>query len=480
VAEQIITQWNLAVLRAGLDFSQRTPVVTTRLDGYASGSDVTYWQRTDPLQAFGLSNSPEVPRQVRLPEGLVKAVRTTMRRELKRETALWLRLKPPYGYLGAARWEDLAADIAVPVLRVPDRLPAATTLGQKWRVAMVVNAPGRARWGARHAHSFIRALQASFYGYVEVDLFADAHTHQLLMQADDLADASVRVHDPRDALPAHERRTRHSQSYPDVRRRSGLRVFEPSADPRLFWADWIISGLGDSAARAFHVAAAGIATSERPGLAISPDPSRSVGFKSCAHIEAADIGALADSLGASLVSIAAPEARGPDVGARMVADGLGQLRPGPTIFSSIRRDQDGQALADVHAFLASPGARELPTHRSWFGYIQPESIQPVLTEPLLPHHTDQQVLGPASASDLAIRSLTPDSHQAVAATYRYADDVPVWVASSSRFLESKHADLSNAISIPGEGKASKHAYDLGTSEALNDIQGLLERHVRGS
>jgi hypothetical protein len=480
VSDKIIKRWKLAVLRAGLDPSERTPVVTTRLDGYASGSDLTYWRRTDPLSAFGLSNSADIPTRVELPEPLARAVQLTMSRELKRESVLWLRLKPPYGYLGAAPWEALAADIDIPVLRVPNRLPTPTPLGRMWHVAVAVNAPVGAHWGMQHVRDFSAALRKAFNGSVEVDVFADAHTRELLMRKPDRSDSMIRVHDPGDARSAHERRSAEVQKTSLGRRTAGIRSY-PSDDPLLLWADWIISGLAGRAVRALHVASPGLATVGRPRLAISPDPSHSVRLASCITIEPEDLWALADALGASLVSLAAPESRGTDVGARMVADSLGQLRPGPTIYSSMRRDPGCSALAEAHAFLANPEDRELPSHPSWFGYIQPESIQGVLTEPLLPHHTGQEESLPVASE----RSPAMDIHSTIdpdgtlASTYRYADEVPAWVASSSRFLEAEHADLGNQLAMPGEGKASKRAYDLGTSQALTDIEALVQRHIKG-
>jgi hypothetical protein len=479
MAREIIRRWKLAVLRAGLDHSTRTAMVATRLDGYASGSDVTYWRRTDPLSAFGLSNSAEIPTRVELPEPLVRAVKLTMSQELERETVLWLRLEQPYGYLGAAPWEDLAEDIDIPVLRVPDWLPTPTPLGQMWHVAMAVNASEKARWGAKHVRDFTKALREVFGSRVEVDVFADAHTHKLLLSEPGPSDSMIRVHDPGEARPAHERRSSESQSRPQGRRTSGVRIFEPIDDPRLLWADWIISGLAGRAVSALHIASPGVASIDRPRLAISPDPSRSVGVASCTYIETADLRTLADALGASLVSLAAPESRGADVGARMVADNLGQLRPGPTIYSSLRRDPGCRALAEAHAFVAHPQDAELPSHPSWFGYIQPESIQGVLAEPLLPHHTGQEAslaAVPERSLGIGVRS-TIDPDGTLASTYRYADEVPTWVASSSRFLEAQHADLGNLLATPGAGKASKQAYDRGTSKALTDIESLLQRHI---
>ena len=41
MAEGIITNWKLAVLRAWLDYSERSPAISTRLDGYVSAPTST-------------------------------------------------------------------------------------------------------------------------------------------------------------------------------------------------------------------------------------------------------------------------------------------------------------------------------------------------------------------------------------------------------------------------------------------------------
>lgn len=481
MSQQIIKRWELAVLRVGLDVSGRAPLVTSRLDGYASGAVVTYLERTDPLEAFGLSNSAETPTHVGLPPRLVQQVRSTMEDQLQHETALWLRLEPPYGYLGAAPWEDLALDIEVPVLRVPDRLPTPTHLGRTWRVVLAVSAPRNATWGAKHVRELTSALEEEFGGSVEIDVFADLHSYQRLL-ADRSRDPRVRVHDPHKAQYAHQLRTSQSATWPRGRRAQGVRTFEPINDPRLLWADWIVTGLGGHAVSAFHVAALGQASVDRPMLAIAPDPSHAVSLASCSTVEINDLWSLADTLGASLLSIAAPEARSVDVGARMIADGLGQLRPGPTLFSSLSRDPGGRALAQMHAFLADPSVRDLPSHASWFGYIQPESIKSVLTDPLLPHDTgprrpDTTKRTRGIGIDHEEPRASRDADGALERMFENVDEVPAWVASSSRFLEGRHAALNSLLPPDGEGKATKFAYDLGASKALADIEALIQRHA---
>ncbi|MFF2276187.1 hypothetical protein [Agromyces sp. NPDC058126] len=470
----LIRRWRLAVLRVRLDLSASAPTVESRLDGYAGESDVTYWTRTDPLGDFGPKVSPTIPDRVVLPQALVEAVRSTMAEELKHETILWLRLQPPYGYLGAVPWENLSELIDIPVLRVPDHLPLPASLGRTWRVAMVVNAPRQALWGAKHVQEFTAALRSAFrHRDVTIDVFPDVRTHEQLMNGRKDQDDIVRIHDPNRAHLSHERAVSSRRRRPETRAASGMRPFEPN-DPRLLWAEWIVDSLSGVAVRALHVAAPGIAGVDRAVLAIAADPALPMRGSLFEAVDSNDLWKLADVLGASLVSIAAPESRGIDVAARMVADSLGQLRPGPTLFSSLRRDPGSRALARAHAFFADPSAaQDFPSHPSWFGYVQPESVREVVGTPPL-DQTGQQARETLAEAAL---SESPDAGL-LARTFESVDEVPTWVASSSRFVETKFADLRN-LSAPTREIASSRAYESGASSALADIQALVQRHTKG-
>lgn len=469
MAGALIQRWRLAVLRVHLDLSARAPKVDSRLDGYVSGSDVTYWTRSDPLGAFGPEVSRTIPDRVKLPAELAQAVRSTMENELKQETVLWIRLQPPYGYLGAVPWEDLSDLIGMPVLRVPDHLPLPASLGRTWRIAVIVNAPGTARWGAKHVHEFTLALRSAFqHQEVRIEVFPDIRTYSLLDNERDSQDGVVRIHDPNFAHISHQR-IASSGRRPEARAASGMRPFEPN-DPRLLWANWIMDALNGIAVRALHVAAPGITGSERAVLSIAADPALPMRSSLFEVTDSNDLWKLADVVGASLVSIASPESRGIDVAARMVADSLGQLRPGPTLYSSLRRDPGGHALANAYAFLADPsGEGDVPADRSWFGYIQPESVQRALAAPHL--HQTGQVSRTSFAESAPAADLLGEAFEEV-------DEVPTWVASSSRFVEKKFVDLRNS-SPPPRTRTTSRAYEVGASDALAEIQAMVQRHTRG-
>src|SRR6185437_2292159 len=129
MAQRMIEDWQLAVLKVRLDLSERTPAVATELVGYPGGGSArTMFSLRHPLGAYGLVGTDLSKLQV--PDDLQDAVAKALLTDLEGEAALWLRLVPPYGYLGAVPWEvALVERTNLPVLRVPDRMPGARDLG---------------------------------------------------------------------------------------------------------------------------------------------------------------------------------------------------------------------------------------------------------------------------------------------------------------------------------------------------------------
>ena len=90
-----------------------------------------------------------------VPKDLGDAVDAALRRESFPVVAA---LIPPYGYLGAARWEMASA---LPMVRVPDRLPAPAELGRVWRTVLVVKCPHRGARGPRPTSNPLLAISTS-------------------------------------------------------------------------------------------------------------------------------------------------------------------------------------------------------------------------------------------------------------------------------------------------------------------------------
>ena len=96
-----------------------------------------------PLRAFGITDGPGAATEPAGPPRPRRPGRRRAARCARTDPALWLRLVPPYGYLGAVPWERALAASGLPMLRVPDRLPAAVDPGSVFTMAIAVCARTR-------------------------------------------------------------------------------------------------------------------------------------------------------------------------------------------------------------------------------------------------------------------------------------------------------------------------------------------------
>jgi hypothetical protein len=175
---------------------------------------------------------------------------------------------------------------------------------------------------------------------------------------------------------------------------------------------------------------------------------------------------------------------------RVLVDALGQQRPGATIFSSIKADPDGVALAAAQAFLAGED-RPIPRHPSMFAYLQPEQVRAALVTDwpesaspdtaAPPSEGGEQV--PPAGDPLPGRVLPPGfdagPQHDLDDYYANAETIPTWVAASERYIGSQLAHLSQPVTTP-ESVPNKQAYEQGATQALAEIQAMVAKHVRSS
>lgn len=480
MAELMIEQWHLAVLRIGLDVSGRTPRVTSALVGYPDGQRQELWTRHDDLAGFGLAGSTP-PERLHLPEGMRDAVARSLADELGNEAALWLRIIPPSGFLGAVPWESaLRPDVGVPVLRVPDRFPMGQEAGRVWRVAVAVNAERGAGWGAEHVRSLMAALQQRGPRPAEVDVFCDAGTHELLMGSPPPSGPglAVRVHDPAMAASTARQATA----------RKGRRGRGPD-ELGSVWATWMTASLQGQAVRALHVATDAALDVDVPWLSLAPDPSEPVDRSSCGYVGGEQVRRLADAVGAPVLTFGSPPGNPSDVATRLLADSSGLVRPGPTMYVDLAATDDAgpgagaRALAEAHALVWAPDRRPIPRSPALFAYLQPEHVQPALRESWpLPGATgpgyveadaqDERLLMTGSPPPL------PDSLMKRGTEGGpHPDRLPTWVASSERFIDTKVAGLLRGAATTGDSSPGRLAHDRGTAEALEELRQMVQRHA---
>jgi hypothetical protein len=484
MADELIEQWQLAVLKVQLDVSDKEPSVITELVAYDNGRQWRLWSTPHPLAAFGLSAGLVAPRDLRVPDDLQEQITRSLRTDLRGEASLWIRLVPPYGFLGAVPWEQSLIDVVdVPLFRVPDRLPLAPDLGRVWSVGIALSARPDAEWPPDYLINLVERLGSSLGPEVDVDVFADARTVARLRLLGWEAPPWARVHEPARARQASVDRVKRLLSSPYGGPGSPAPIDLTS--PGRIWADWISTGLAGRAVRALHVVVDALWDAETPVLPVSLDPSEPSPIKDCAFVTADDIRRLADAVGAATLSLGAPPDVTSEEAMRVIADGVGQQRPGATIYSAIGRDPQGAALVEIHRFLAGRSTGRVPRHRSLFAYVQPEHVRSSLAEDWPQRLATTREPGPAASDDDALPAATlpadylpsPDADL----TGRFADAaaVPSWVAASERYVGQQLADLSRSATDPKAGRY-KDAYEKGAAEGLAQLQAILAKHAKPS
>ncbi|MCC9711838.1 hypothetical protein E4N62_45495 [Streptomyces sp. MNU76] len=200
-------QFGPMVLRVGLDLAPREPDVYTELVTYTRGREPrSLWHGHFGPQDFGLPEGTGLSRELRVPDSLASAVSETLGTFPFDWSALWLRLVPPYGQLGAVPWEEkLIRRIGRTLLRVPDQLPAPADSGPWQSMAIVVNAGPHASWAAEWIRSF-GARFARQRPYIVQHFFPDLPTFEALAPSPEEAEVPGVVHDPRRAASIHQER----------------------------------------------------------------------------------------------------------------------------------------------------------------------------------------------------------------------------------------------------------------------------------
>jgi hypothetical protein len=456
VAQDLIRKWRLATLQIRLDLSEGNTSVVAEVLAYGDESEddaTTLWNARYPLSSFGLKGT-KTPKRLVVPEDLGAAVDSAVRdAEVSR---LWLRLIPPYGYLGAVPWESATA---FPMIRVPDRLPAPAELGRVWRTVIVVSAAPGSSWAAPYIDSFSSHLDKWIGGSCEIDVFADKGTVSALQRFS--LPKEVRVHNPSYAKVAVQ--TRASKS------RSSTRVVPVSGQ---LWPAWIAAGLRGQAVRAVHVVLDGAFDQNRPLLTMHPDPERPVSRAGCAFVTGDEVRSLADTVGADVLSFGSSPDNPTDVATRMIADEVGQMRAGTTLYSSLTVDADGRRLAEAHATVRNRTG-SWPPDPSMFAYVQPE-----LVETNAPHGKQMSVATRGkSAVDFESAAVDLEPNTNLEGIYRDSEVVPSWVAAADRYLGNQVAGLVRQSDSEVPTAHIKGAYNKGAADALEMIRDIVDRNA---
>lgn len=469
MAQELIREWQLAVMEVALDLSGRASNAVTTLRTFDGDSPRELWAQSIPLSEFGIGTHP--PYSLSVPGDLIRAVERSMLDELHAEAALWIHLVPYYGLLGAVPWErDLIAATDVPVFRVPDRFPMPLVRGTVWSGAIAIDAGLNGAWAAPYVASLIEEWVSVIPARVEVDVFADATTEEALRRMT-LA-GTTRIHKAVEALDVSRTRTPRRNAAPGA-----LRQLPPQIVGGSVWADWIADGLSGRAVRALHIVLDGGWDGAAPVLLVSSNPGKPTKRAVASMVGVVDLMQFVQSIGAATVSFGAPPGGFDEVAVRLFADKVGQQRSGATMFASIDGDPSGREVAAAEAFLVDPaGDVPAPHHPSLFAYAQPARLQPMMRQRWPDQLGDAVRKGAASIATLEAIGYQSDS--TLSDLFHQAPSVPSWVASSDQFLGTQWAELAEVEDSGIDMADTRKAYDIGTKSALNQIQAIVERHAR--
>lgn len=427
------------ILDISLDVSGREPVVSSKVEWSEHIVDVRH---DDPAQ-FGMPTTDRIPAELSLPPGYADAVAAAL--PAAPSDIVWLRLNRPTGYLSGIPWETIAP-AGKKLVRLPNEMAIPHNVSSYRRLAVLAGTTADDRPDVqRHLAEFVGQLRRRI-PLLEVHLFGDPGICES-MRAAWRDEPGVAIHDPRDADPTD-------------------RTASPLA------ATWITRELKGTAVQALHVVLPGAFDVSDPVLVVRELDRR----QPIAFADADDVKSLADAVGAPLVSLASPAAGQSDIAVRMVADTVGATRPGPTVYVALDpMSSIARALAGTHDDIGnrrgSP-ADGLAGDASMFCYLQPEVLEEtprlVPTTRLRGIRMDGLRGGTSPwIGQLGTRAFEIDGAPRGA-------PMPLWAASSSRFVESRRAELARLSSGGGVGESADSDYLRGAAAALEEIDDLIE------
>lgn len=429
------------VLDVSVAMSGAECLISSALVWTANGKTRREVFRRDPPESFGIPTDGAVPRRLTLPADYGRTLDERLRDFPNAEFA-WLRLRQPAGYLSAVPWESIFLDVQT-LMRLPEPMALPYNVSHYRRLAVVASSGGDYSGQTfEDLMMFLQELQR-LMPELEVELFADESLHKTF-------DNSLTVHP---GITLHP---------PDDSDRNNTSAFPVSR---------ITKGLDGRSIQALHL--------QMPGAFDLFDPvlvAQNLTAKDSVRLASIqDVKNLADAVGAPLVSMSSANSGG-EIPLRMIADDVGRTRPGPTIFASPLGSRF--ALPRAHYLIGSKRAalpQNLTRNPEIFCYVQPEALTttPDFILGRGPHDVEANVETYPSEliGHMGCRALHPDGSPQTA-------QVPLWVAASSRFIESESVNIARLTPDVDQTGDSNNAYLAGAYSALADVAQIVWPHAQ--
>jgi hypothetical protein len=323
--------------------------------------------------------------------------------------------------------------LQMPILRDPDFLvqppPPKSTLD----VILCNSMPAsKASFNAEH---YLRAMADRILKAVprrtRLHVFTDMRVYGSLREywnERGLLGNQIELHDPEGA-----RRYDTPEATPQILDRSG-RIQNP-------WLLWMRDALQGRSVDLVHFISHGYLSRDLGALALAESPLENQDEYMARFLGANELTTFLTQVGAWSSAFSSPEGNYSEMGLRLLADTVAQMRPGPVVHHELRLDKDFSALAGAYQFLYGTGPSTPPSSAALFMYCHPSLVAADLRE------------SDAVASAELSNSL-----------YSEEENVPAWVSAIDRYSEQCNLEIRKIARGTGD-------------ETSNSVQGAREREA---
>ena len=327
---------------------------------------------------------------------------------------LWLRLERPAGYLRLVPWEQLLQPrLGVPVLRLPEietdrprESPGSLDVILCGSLPVAKDPFPLAEHLVRIAERILGAVPRRTVLHV----FTDRAFHPEVKQrfaAKGMLDLAVRLYSPESAKP---------YAVPDPT----ARIMDPAGRIENPWLLWIRDSLKGRSVDVAHFLCHGYLWNEQGALALAESPLENHDRRTARFVGSAELSIFMTQVGAWSSTFSSPEHNYSEMGLRLLADAMAQVRPGPVLHQELRLDPGCEALARAYGFLYGPPGL-------------PPPASPALSLSCQPSWREAAGKGRSPLKfGLATKSAAALDLETVFAT---AENVPGWIAAAERSLE---------------------------------------------
>lgn len=416
----------LAVLSIHLNFQIDGPEMdlTVSMVGSSEDDEAQTWRVPLSLERAKMKAVEPNP-TLDLPEQVCAGLKVFLARaNVDPDYPLWLDLKRPYGFLGAAPWDDfLSSTLDRPVLRLPDMLQPPRENTDVLEAAILFDpdpdmntdkAIGQVVACANRIHAASNRLQT------RVNVFAAG------LWADSLQTApfagAVTVHKHEDATQAGVNPTRGAHA-PELRRTTP-------------WTDWMSDAMKGRSLDALFFICRAVATDCGTSLLLSSQPFAQHRRVALLDADVEEISAMLTRLGSWAALFAAPVDEPSPGAVAVMADALARARPGPVLYQSPAADRDPDRLAAAMRVLFSSAAAKAPMGFGGFLYCYPAVLKGRLAVPPILKSFLASSSFIAERAPWVERALMQATSAIPGLAARQLSQVPDWASAAQRYFET--------------------------------------------